>query len=127
MRIYPFHMSHLLMWIKLYVRYRTMCCREGITPSDERLSSCCLLGNEVSPISLALAALMSAAGAAHAQAPQVPLQQYKCYSCHADDEAKTGPAYVDVADKFRGNPQAVIPRRPAGRSNCRRCGKERYP
>ena len=50
----------------------------------------------MSPISLslALAAMMSAVGAAHAQAPQVLLQQYGCYSCHADDEAKTGPAYV---------------------------------
>jgi cytochrome c551/c552 len=51
--------------------------------------------------------MMSAAGVAQTQARQVPLQEYKCYSCHAKDEAKTGPAYVDVADKYRGNPQAV--------------------
>jgi cytochrome c len=50
--------------------------------------------------------MISAVGVAQAQAPQVLLQQYKCYSCHADDEAKTGPAYVDVADKYRGNPHA---------------------
>ena len=61
----------------------------------------------MNPVSLALAAMMSAVGVAQAQAPQVLLQQYKCYSCHADVETKTGPAYVDVADKYRGNPQAV--------------------
>lgn len=61
----------------------------------------------MSPASLALAAVMSAAGVAQAQAPQVLLEQYKCYSCHADDETKTGPAYVVVADKYRGNPKAV--------------------
>jgi len=80
-----------------------MCCQERVTPSDECLAS--LLGDEVSPIFLALAAMMSAVGAAHAQAPLVLLQQYRCYSCHADDEAKTSPAYVD--DTYRGDPQAV--------------------
>ncbi len=58
-------------------------------------------------VCLALFAIMSAIGVARAQAPQVLLQQYKCYTCHADDETKTGPAYVDVAAKYRGNPQAV--------------------
>ena len=51
--------------------------------------------------------MIFAVGVAQAQAPQVLLQQYKCYSCHADDEAKTGLAYFDIADKYRGNPQAV--------------------
>ena len=58
-------------------------------------------------VCLCLFALMSAVGVARAQAPQILLQQYKCYLCHADDEARTGPAYVDVAAKYRGNPQAV--------------------
>ncbi len=56
-------------------------------------------------------ALMSIVGAAHgqsqAQAAQELLRQYKCYTCHADGEAKTGPAYVDVAARYRGIPQAV--------------------
>lgn len=56
---------------------------------------------------MVLFAIMSAIGVARAQAPQVLLQQHKCYTCHADDETKTGPAYVDVAAKYRGNPQAV--------------------
>jgi len=57
--------------------------------------------------------MLSAAGGAQAQsqsqaqAAQELLRQYKCYICHADDETKTGPAYVDVAGRYRGNPQAV--------------------
>jgi cytochrome c len=61
----------------------------------------------VNAVSLILAAMMSTVGVARAQAPEVLLQQYKCYICHANDETKTGPAYVDVAAKYRGNPQAV--------------------
>ena len=56
---------------------------------------------------IAAVIMMSAVGIARAQAPQVLLREYKCYVCHADDETKTGPAYVDVAAKYRGNPQAV--------------------
>ena len=56
---------------------------------------------------LALAAV-SLVGIARAQAPQILLQQYKCYICHADDESKTGPAYADVATRYRGNSQAVV-------------------
>ena len=56
---------------------------------------------------LALAAV-SLVGVALAQAPQILLRQYKCYICHADDESITGPAYADVAAKYRGNSQAVV-------------------
>jgi cytochrome c len=55
---------------------------------------------------LALAAV-SLVGGARAQAPQILLQQYKCYICHAEDESKTGPAYADVATRYRDNPRAV--------------------
>ena len=62
------------------------------------------------PVVLAIA-MMAAAGIAQSQsrppAAQELLHQYKCYICHADDETKTGPAYVDVAARYRGNPQAV--------------------
>ena len=43
----------------------------------------------------------------HAQGPQALLRQYKCYVCHSDTEAGAGPAYVDVAEKYRGNKEAV--------------------
>jgi cytochrome c len=57
-------------------------------------------------VSLILAVIVSAAGVARAQAP-VLLQQYKCYFCHADNEAKAGPAFVDVAARYKGKSQAV--------------------
>jgi cytochrome c len=47
------------------------------------------------------------AGAA-AVDPRVLLTQYKCYICHADHEAKAGPAYEDVAAYFRGKPDAAV-------------------
>ena len=56
---------------------------------------------------LAFAPVMSMVGVATAQAPETLLQYYKCYSCHADHETKTGPAYVDVAAKYGASPQAV--------------------
>ena len=56
---------------------------------------------------MALIAALSLVSVARAQAPQALLQQYKCYICHADFEAKAGPAYIDVATKYRGNPKAV--------------------
>ena len=56
---------------------------------------------------LIFAAVSLAADAAHAQKAPVLLQKYDCYLCHADREARTGPAFVDVADKHRGKPQAT--------------------
>lgn len=44
---------------------------------------------------------------ASAEGPQVLLQHYKCYVCHADRETKTGPAFVDVAARYRGDPKAA--------------------
>lgn len=64
-------------------------------------------GENVNLVSLAFVAAMATPGGAIAQAPQTLLQHYNCYICHADKEAKTGPAYVDVAAKYGGNPQAV--------------------
>jgi cytochrome c len=55
---------------------------------------------------LIVAVIISAAGVARAEAP-VLLQQYKCYFCHADNEAKTGPAFLDVAIKYKGKSQAA--------------------
>jgi len=52
-------------------------------------------------------AALSAGGFAAAQTPQALLQHNNCYLCHADRETKTGPAYVDVAAKYRGKTDAV--------------------
>jgi cytochrome c len=64
-------------------------------------------GDGVNLVSMAFAGVMFTVGVATAQAPEVLLQHYKCYICHSDHETKTGPAYVDVAAKYRGNPQSV--------------------
>jgi len=56
--------------------------------------------------SMILAGIVSAAGAAGVEAPAT-LEQYKCYLCHADKEAKTGPAFVDIAVRYKGNAQAI--------------------
>lgn len=55
---------------------------------------------------LALAALGSVAHVSAAEAPRALFERYKCDVCHADQQAKTGPAYVDVAAKYRRDPQA---------------------
>ena len=57
-----------------------------------------------------VAALLPLAASANGSTqidPQTLLTQYKCYICHADRESKAGPAYVEVAERFRANPNAV--------------------
>ena len=50
---------------------------------------------------------LAAFGRAGAAEPQALLQKYKCYVCHADTTTKTGPAFVDVATRYRGDSQAA--------------------
>jgi cytochrome c len=57
-------------------------------------------------LALALPLAQAAAGAA-AIDPQVALNRYKCYLCHADRENKAGPAYAEVARRYRSDPNAV--------------------
>lgn len=56
-----------------------------------------------------LAAVLLVANAPMAQESRAValLHNHKCYICHANDNAKAGPAYVDVAAKYRSNPKAV--------------------
>lgn len=70
-----------------------------MTPSDQ--------GHAGRRAAAAFIAAFCAAGPAHSQTPQSLLQQNKCYLCHSDRETKTGPAYVDVAAKYRGHTDAV--------------------
>ena len=53
------------------------------------------------------AVALATPAAAAAVDPRVLLTQYKCYICHADRQAKAGPAYEDVAAYFRGKRDAV--------------------
>jgi cytochrome c len=58
-------------------------------------------------VTIALAAGILVGGAAEAQDAQLLLKAYNCNICHTDRETMTGPAYVDVAVKYRNNPKAV--------------------
>lgn len=58
-------------------------------------------------VALASVVLMpSTSNAAPADARRL-LGEYKCYLCHADHETKAGPAYVNVAARFRSRRDAV--------------------
>lgn len=57
-------------------------------------------------VALLTGAFPSFAGA-QASEPRQLLSQYKCYICHADHQAKAGPAYADVAAQFHGRRDAV--------------------
>jgi len=67
--------------------------------------------NRVGPQGTAVAFLLALAflssSPVFAQDAQALLHKYKCYMCHADKESKTGPAYVDVAARYRGNSEAL--------------------
>jgi cytochrome c len=54
---------------------------------------------------LLLAPLALAGGMVHAS-PQALLEHYRCYVCHAEQETRTGPAFVDVATRYRGDARA---------------------
>ena len=47
-----------------------------------------------------------AANLSYADTPSVLLERYKCTICHTRDEPRTGPAFVDVAAKYRGDAKA---------------------
>jgi len=64
-------------------------------------------GTAVKLVALTFATGLAVAGAAQAEDPQALLHKYNCTICHANDEAKAGPALVDVAAAYRGRPQAV--------------------
>ena len=56
---------------------------------------------------LVLALVVPAASAAvDADAAQRLARQSNCFKCHAVDKKKEGPAYHDVAAKYKGKPEA---------------------
>jgi cytochrome c len=56
-------------------------------------------------VSIAGAAFV-ATGAAHAQSAEELLKKHGCTVCHATDKKIVGPAYIDVAAKYKGDPKA---------------------
>jgi len=57
--------------------------------------------------SLALAAGVLVVNPARGDDAQPLLQKYNCNYCHHRDASIVGPAYVDIAAKYRGNRNAV--------------------
>lgn len=60
---------------------------------------------------LVTGALLAAAGSALAQAPdataaEAVMRKSGCFKCHAVDAKKDGPAYKQVAAKYKGKPDA---------------------
>jgi cytochrome c551/c552 len=61
-------------------------------------------------MTMAAAALACSVGCiSSALADDVPalLEAHKCYVCHGDSEARAGPAFVDVAQRYHGQSKAV--------------------
>src|SRR5687768_10599645 len=56
-------------------------------------------------VSIAGAALLTAGGA-QAQSADELLKKHACTACHAIDKKLVGPAYVDVAAKYKGDAKA---------------------
>jgi cytochrome c len=66
---------------------------------------------KIAAIALAVAGL-AATGAANAQAGMELLQKYGCTACHAVDKKVVGPAYQEVAAKYKGDAGAAVPMPP---------------
>ena len=54
-----------------------------------------------------LAAGLLAAGAAQAQDGEALIKKYGCVACHANDKKVIGPAYAEVAAKYKGDAGAA--------------------
>ena len=57
-------------------------------------------------ISLAAAGLL-ASSSVFAQSAEDLLKKYGCTACHSNDKKIVGPAYVEVADKYKGDAGAA--------------------
>ena len=58
-------------------------------------------------LALLAAAAVFTPGIAQAQSADDLLKKHACTACHAIDKKMVGPAYKDVAAKYRGNAQAA--------------------
>jgi cytochrome c len=64
--------------------------------------------SQFAALAIATAALLSPSQAfsADAVAAQALAKQNKCFNCHSVDKKKEGPAWKDVAAKYKGNKDA---------------------
>ena len=58
-------------------------------------------------VAASLIILAPAAQAADADAAQALARQNNCFRCHAVDKAKDGPAWKEIAAKYKGKPEAA--------------------
>lgn len=58
-------------------------------------------------VPLFAAAVLVAAQPAVAQDGEALLRKHDCTYCHARDETRTGPSWIEVAQRYRDDPQAV--------------------
>lgn len=56
---------------------------------------------------LTLAAAAASALVSSAYAQEDLAKKYNCFACHAVDKKVVGPAYKEVAQKYRNDPQAA--------------------
>ncbi len=61
---------------------------------------------KLTPLLLISAALLTLP-AIPAQASEAIIKKARCVACHAVDKKLVGPAYRDVAAKYRGDPEAL--------------------
>jgi len=62
---------------------------------------------KIAAVVLAAAAALAATGAVHADAGEDLLKKSGCTACHAIDKKVVGPAYKDVAAKYKGDAGAA--------------------
>ena len=61
---------------------------------------------KITTLALAIAGLVAAAGAS-ADAGEDMLKKSGCTACHAIDKKVVGPAYIEVAEKYKGDAGAA--------------------
>lgn len=59
------------------------------------------------PLPCLLPAVVLAIAAIPAHATEAIVKKARCVACHAVDKKMVGPAYRDVAAKYRGHPEAL--------------------
>jgi cytochrome c len=67
----------------------------------------CIASARQTRLVIAAALVVSGIAAVHARDAPAMIEDYGCNICHSDRETMAGPAWVDVAVKYRGNPNAT--------------------
>jgi cytochrome c len=63
---------------------------------------------QLAALMFALALFGGVAGQGTESQAEALLREHKCYLCHANHDQVAGPAFADVAARYRGNPDAAV-------------------